>query len=100
MEQYYLRIQDGDFGFVLDGIHNILESDIKITLEDYNKFFELQSIGMQFKLKETPSGDTLFDYLEEYILEVSEETETDQEQGIDEYLLDLEYRISKIELGV
>ena len=98
MGQYYLRIENNDFGFVLDGIHNILESDIKIAIEDYNKFFELQSIGKQFKLKETPSGDTLFDYLEEYIPEATEVVET--EQGIDEYLLDLEYRISKLELGV
>lgn len=98
MNQYYLRIENNDFGFVLDGIHEIKESDIKITLEDYNKFFELQSSGKQFKLKEIASGDTLFDYLEEYIPEVVEETV--QEEGIDEYLLDLEYRISKIELGV
>ena len=98
MEQYYLRIENNDFGFILNGIHEIKETDIKITIEDYNKFFELQSSGKQFKLKEVSTGTELFDYLEEYIPEVVETIQ--EEEGIDEYLLDLEYRISKIELGV
>lgn len=96
--QYYLRIDNNNFGFVVNGIHEIKETDIPISYEDYTIFFNLQNEGKQFKLKETASGDTLFDYIEEYIPEVVETTQ--EEEGIDEYLLDLEYRISKIELGV
>lgn len=60
----YLRIEDGGFGFVSDKVHTIKETDIKIIDEDYNKFFELQSQGGQFKLKEFPAGNGLFDYIE------------------------------------
>lgn len=95
--KYFLRIESNDFGFVVDGIHKILDTDIEITNEDYNKFFELQSQGKQFRAKETPKGDTLFDYIEEYIPEIIQEV---QEPGIEEMILDHEYRISKFELGV
>lgn len=95
--KYFFRIEDNSFGFLVEGIHETKETDIPISYEDYTIFFNLQSEGKQFRLKETASGDTLFDYIEEYIPEV---VETTQEEGIDEYLLDLEYRISKIELGV
>ena len=68
--KYYLRIQDNNYGFVLEEIHNIKETDIPIANKDYNKFFELQSKGKQFRIKEKPTGDALFDYIEEYIPEV------------------------------
>lgn len=56
------------------GIHEIKDSDISIENEDYNRFFELQSRGKQFKIKEIPTGQGLFDYVEEYMPEVVEET--------------------------
>ena len=68
--KYYLRIEENSFGFVVEGIHEIKETDIYITQEEYNKFFELQSEGKQFRLKEVPSGEGLFDYLEEYVPEI------------------------------
>ena len=95
--KYYLRIENDNFGFVVDDIHQIRETDILITNEDYDKFFELQSLGKQFKLKEVPTGLSLFDYIEEYIPEAIKES---QEPGVDECMLDLEYRVSLIELGV
>lgn len=96
MEQFYLRILDNNsFGFVNDSIHEILERDIRITSEDHKIFLELQSEGKQFKLKEIPTGKELFDYIEEYIPE-----QPQQEPGIDEFMLDVEYRLSKLELGV
>lgn len=98
MDKYYLRIEDGNFGFVLEGIHEITDSDIAISSEDHKNFFELQSQGKQFRLKEVPDIESgLFGYVEEYVPEV---VEVQQEQGIEDYILDLEYRISKIELGV
>lgn len=62
---YYIRIENEEFGFVVDDIHTILDTDIKINDEDYNRFFELQYQGKQFRLK-NPNGTTLFEILEEY----------------------------------
>ena len=62
---YYLRIESDNFGFVVSGIHTILTTDIPVSKKDYNKFFELQSLGKQFRIK-NPKGTTLFEILEEY----------------------------------
>ena len=62
---YYLRIEENNFGFVVSGIHTILATDIPVSNKDYNKFFELQSQGKQFRIK-NPKGKTLFEILEEY----------------------------------
>lgn len=62
----YLRIDNDSFGFVTDEIHDILSTDKPITEEDYREFFELQSKGKQFRLREKPKGTSLFDYVEEY----------------------------------
>ena len=65
---YYVRIQEQKFGFIVEGIHDIDEMiDHKVTNEDYNTFFELQSEGKQFRVKEVATGETLFDLIEEYI---------------------------------
>ena len=66
---YYIRIENDNFGFVVEGIHTILETDIKISYEDYNKFFELQSKGKQFRVKNV-NGEGLFEILAEYIPEI------------------------------
>lgn len=96
--KYYLRIEENSFGFVLEGFHDIRESDILVSNEDYNNFFELQSKGKQFRLKEVPEDEAgLFGFVEEY---EPETIEIPQEPGIEDYVLDLEYRLSKIELGV
>ena len=64
---YYVRIQEQKFGFIVEGIHDIEETiDHAITNEDYKTFFELQSEGKQFRVKEAPTGETLFDLIEEY----------------------------------
>ncbi|MDU2680047.1 hypothetical protein [Clostridium sp.] len=97
MGKYYLRIENNNFEFLLEGIHEIKESDKLILNDDYILFFELQSKGKQFRLKEIPTGNTLFDYIEEYIPEVLEVT---SEVGQDEFNLDIEYRLSKLEVGV
>ena len=71
---YYLRINVDNFGFVVDDIHTILDTDIKISDEDYSRFFQLQSEGKQFRIKK-PNGTTLFEILEEYT-PVFEDTDT------------------------
>lgn len=64
---YYVRIQEQKFGFIVEGIHDIDETiDHKVTNEDYKTFFDLQSEGKQFRVKEAPTGETLFDLIEEY----------------------------------
>ena len=65
---YYIRIQEQKFGFIVEGIHDIDETiDHAITNEDYKTFFDLQAEGKQFRVKEIPTGKTLFDLVEEYI---------------------------------
>lgn len=58
----YLVIDNGNFGFDNKG-------NIPVKDEDYKLFFEEQSNGKQFRLKEVPTGNQLFDYIEEYIPE-------------------------------
>jgi hypothetical protein len=66
-----LNKEENQFGFK-DETDEILNSDIEIDQEDYNNFFDLKSIGKQFRVKKTPTGKGLFDYIEEYTLEVIE----------------------------
>lgn len=75
--KYYIRIQEQKFGFIVEGIHDIDERiDHKVTNEDYKTFFYLQSKGKQFKVKEVPTGVTLFDLIEEYTPEPIERPDT------------------------
>ena len=64
---YYLNIENGVFSFLTDEIHDISESDIPISSEDYDEFFRRQSDGVQFKPKDVIAEDAvgLFDYVEE-----------------------------------
>lgn len=95
--KYYLRIENNYFVFVVEGINEIKDTDITITNEDYNNLIDLRNKGKRFILKEVPTGNKLFDYIEEYI---PERIEVTPEQGLEEIALDHEYRISKLELGV
>ena len=64
----YLIIDNNKFGFSLKQDNNL--KSVEITDEDYNTFFENQSNGKQYKLKnELPEKNGgLFDYLEEYTI--------------------------------
>ena len=74
----YLHIdeENNSFGFLVEGIHNIdKDKDIPITDEDYDTFFENQSHGTQYKLKDKDNRTSdntggLFDYVEEYVEQV------------------------------
>lgn len=61
----YIRINNDGFGFISDDIHEVLDTDIKISDEDYSRFFDLQYQGKQFRIK-NPNGTTLFEIVEEY----------------------------------
>ncbi|MDY4607023.1 hypothetical protein [Clostridium tertium] len=67
----YLRIETGNFYLLTEGMQKIFDSDILITNEDYDLFFDLQSQGRQFRLKDIPTGTELFDYVEEFKAEVT-----------------------------
>lgn len=104
--KYYLRIEGDSFGFVTTENHEILETDIKITSEDYEEFFNLQTNGVEFKLRQEPIGNTLFDYIEEYdstqnISFTPNKLEMLEEQLLQqsEYMVDMEYRLTNLELG-
>lgn len=85
------------FSFKLEGFNNIINTDIEITNEDYKKWNKYQSKGKSFRLKVVPTGTGLFDYIEEYI---PEPIEVIQNPGIDEFMLETDFRLSKLELGV
>lgn len=108
MNKYFIRIENDKFVFVVDGIHTIDETiDKAVTQEEYNKFFELQSKGKQFRIKDNPTGTSLFDYIEEYIPEPlppapPSELELLQEEVLNqsEMMLDMDYRMTSLELGL
>ena len=105
--QYYLHInKDNSFSFYVEGIHDIdKDKDIKITEEDYNKFFEEQSNGKQYKLKDELPEEKggLFDYIEEYTPEPINVPKTEEElykENLEKYILELDYRLSCKELKI
>lgn len=98
MNKYYLRIDNGIFGFITPDLHEIKKTDIPITLEDYNKFFEMQSQGKQFKLKSKPSGKKLFDYIVEHKPPIIPSTAPQKDKyTVDERIKILEEKIKKME---
>lgn len=68
----YLRIEGENFGFLLEGLNEIKETDIKISNDDYITFFKNQTEGKCYKIKATPSGEGLFSYIEEYTPVINE----------------------------
>lgn len=74
-EQYYLRIlENGEFITLLEGYNEILETDIPIKTEDYIEYLNTKDVIKYYKLKEVPTGEELFDYIEEYTPEVIRDT--------------------------
>lgn len=69
----YIFVNEENFGFKDPEINEILETDIPISNEIYNKFFELQAQGKQFKIKNL-QGKTFEEIFEEVIQEPVEET--------------------------
>lgn len=96
MAKHFIRINKDFISFLYEGAHEILETDIEISDEDFTTYFELNKEGKSFKLRDNPTTNNgLFGYIEEFIA-----VPKDPEKGTEDYLLDMEYRISKLELGV
>ena len=66
MKYYFRRVSEFEFGFGIEGITDVLPTDIPIPEKDYQRFFELQGEGKQFKVKANPTGESLFDLIEEF----------------------------------
>lgn len=105
MKEKYLRINEDSFGFVVKGIHSLLPTDIEVSEEEYNKFFEMQSEGKQFRLKTKQEKSLgLFGYVEEFIdetqIHIPSETELLQEEILKqtEYIVEMDYRLAKLEM--
>ena len=62
---YYIFKNGDDFGFKCDEIHKITESDVVIGDEIYNQFFDQQSVGKQFTVKNI-KGKTFEEIFEEH----------------------------------
>ena len=97
----YLIIDNGNFGFSLTKDDNL--KSVKITDEDYNTFFENQSNGTQYRLKDELPEEKggLFDYVEEYTPEPINVPKTEEElykEDLEKYMLELDYRLSCKEL--
>lgn len=65
---YYIFQNGNDFGFKCDEIHEITESDVLISDEIYQRFFELQSSGKMLRVKNI-NGVIFEEIFEEYVLE-------------------------------
>lgn len=71
---YYI-FQDGEeFGFKCDEIHEIAETDIPISTEIYQQFFDTQCCGVSLRIKDI-NGTTFEEIFEEYVPEIVETTE-------------------------
>lgn len=67
---FYLRTENNKIEFLVDDIHEIKNSDMELSNEEYGRFFDLQSEGKQFRLKEMVTysiPSSLFDYVEEFV---------------------------------
>lgn len=78
---FYLRTENNKIEFLTNEIHEIKNTDMLLSDEEYNEFFELQSQGKQYRLKEAVTytlPPSLFDYVEEFVNEpvVAEEVVT------------------------
>lgn len=94
---FYLRTENNKIEFLTNEIHEIKNTDMLLLDEEYNKFFELQSQGKQFKLKEIvtlnePPG--LFDYVEEF---VNEPTTTEEVITLESLKTEIEALKTEIE---
>lgn len=62
---YYIFQNDNDFGFKCSEIHEITESDILISDEIYQRFFDKQYSGKLLRIKNI-KGKTFEEIFEEY----------------------------------
>ena len=86
----YLRTTNDKIEFLVDGIHDIRDTDIPILENDFETFFKSQESGKQFRLKPITSlmenNNGLFDMVEEYTPEPVKMDKTETEILIERIL--------------
>lgn len=91
---YYIAIYEDGFGFKVPDIHTITNEDKYISDDIYNRFFEEQTRGKSFKLKDI-NGTTFEEIFEEY-QPVNEDLNDQPSSEIEE----LKQRIAELETMV
>lgn len=71
---YYIFQNEDGFGFKCDNIHEIIETDVLISDEMYQQFFDTQCCGKSFRIKDI-AGTTFDEIFEEYVPEYIETKE-------------------------
>ena len=71
---HYIFQNGDDFGFKSDEIHEITETDVLISNEIYQRFFDMQCCGKSLRIKNI-NGTTFEEIFEEYVPEHIETTE-------------------------
>lgn len=49
---YYLSLINGEIGFKVSGIHEILPTDVAISMDIYNEFFTNQAQGIEYEIND------------------------------------------------
>jgi hypothetical protein len=92
--RYLCADNDNKAGFKDPSINTILDTDVPISDEFYNRYLTEESQGKEFRIANI-HGTTF----EEIFIQVPL-TYLPPQVDMTDYLLDLDFRISKIELGV
>lgn len=71
---YYIFQNGDDFGFKSDEVHEIVDTDVLISDEIYQQFFDTQCCGKSLRIKDI-NGTTFEEIFEEYVPEHVETTE-------------------------
>jgi hypothetical protein len=90
---YYIFQNGDDFGFKCNEIHEITESDILISDEIYQRFFDEQCGGRLLRVKDI-NGTTFEEIFEEYVLEY-EETKEDKLIRLNNRLTEIDHMVAE-----
>ncbi len=90
---YYIFQNGDDFGFKCNEIHEITESDVLISDEIYQQFFDTQSNGKLLRVKDI-NGATFEEIFEEYVLEY-EETKEDKLIRLNNRLTEIDHMVAE-----
>lgn len=88
---YYIFQNGDDFGFKCDEIHTITETDVLISDEIYQEFFEVQSNGKSLRIRNI-DGTTFEEIFEEYVPTI-EETNAEKIIKLQNKLLETDHMI-------
>lgn len=90
-QRYFRAGDERTFGFVIPDLFRIMPSDVLVTDEECERYFEEEAKGKNFRCKESmPDTGSLFDMIEEYTPEIPDlppsPTQVLQEQVLQQQL--------------